>query len=323
MNKPIETSRFPKLALVGALVIFAVAVGFGAWQASTSEADSNAASNAAPKNIGDSGLTLAALEERTRKDPTDVEGWQLLGWSYFESGRYRDAADVYARAARLAPERAVYWSSLGEALIMANEQDPMPKEAADAFDQAIALDAKDPRARYFVAVRKDLAGDHRGAVNDWLALLKDTPKGAPWENDLIRTIEQVDKINNLNVGSGLKLAAGGRWPAVGLPADVAAAAATSVAAAPIPGPSRADMAQAAKLPPGQQQEMVISMVEGLEAKLEENPANLNGWIMLMRSRMTLGETGKARAAFRKAVAANPAMKQRLTGEAQILGVPTG
>jgi cytochrome c-type biogenesis protein CcmH len=82
------------------------------------------------------------------------------------------------------------------------------------------------------------------------------------------------------------------------------------------------MAAAAKLPAGQQQEMVLSMVEGLEGKLAKNPGNVDGWIMLMRSRMTLGETAKARAAFQKAVAANPAAKQRLTAEAQILGVPT-
>jgi cytochrome c-type biogenesis protein CcmH len=323
MSEVTESTGFPKIALFAALAVFVAAIGYGAWQSSGDDAATDAVANMPADKAGNPGLALAALEERTRKDPTDVESWQLLGWSYFENGRYKDAADAYARAARLAPDRAVYWSSLGEALIMANEQDPMPKDAADAFDKAIALDAKDPRARYFVAVRKDLAGDHQGAVNDWLALLKDTPKGAPWESDLMRTIEQVGKINNIDVATRLKSAADGRLPSVALPADVAAVAPNSVAAAPIPGPSRADMAAAAKLPAGQQQEMVMSMVEGLEAKLAKNPANVDGWIMLMRSRMTLGETGKAQAAFKKAVAANPATRQRLTSEAQILGVPTG
>lgn len=323
MSEASESTGFPKIALFAALAVFVAAIGYGAWQSSSSDEAKDIAANAPASGAEGPGMALAALEERTRKDPADVEGWQLLGWSYFDSGRYKDAADAYSRAARLAPDRAVYWSSLGEALIMANEQDPMPKEAAEAFDKAIALDAKDPRARYFVAVRMDLAGDHQGAVNNWLELLKDTPKDAPWESDLIRTIEQVGKINNIDVAARLKSAEQGRLPSVALPADVAASAPNSVAAAPIPGPSRADMAAAAKLPAGQQQEMVMSMVEGLEAKLAKNPANVDGWIMLMRSRMTLGETAKAQAAFRKAVAANPATKQRLTAEAQILGVPVG
>lgn len=70
------------------------------------------------------------------------------------------------------------------------------------------------------------------------------------------------------------------------------------------------MAEAAKLPPGQQQQMVVSMVEGLEAKLATNPENVNGWIMLMRSRMTLGETAKAASALKKAIAQNPGSQDR-------------
>jgi cytochrome c-type biogenesis protein CcmH len=81
------------------------------------------------------------------------------------------------------------------------------------------------------------------------------------------------------------------------------------------------MAQAAKLPPGQQQQMVTSMVEGLETKLSKNPKNVDGWIMLMRSRMTLGETAKAKAALTKSVAANPGSQKKLMEAAQTLGVP--
>jgi cytochrome c-type biogenesis protein CcmH len=238
----------------------------------------------------------------------------LLGWSYFENGRYLDSANAYGKATKFEPDRAVYWSSLGEALVMADESNPMPKAAKAAFDKAITLDPKDPRSRYFLAVSKDLDGDHRGAINDWLKLLKDTPKNAPWEADLIRTIEQVGKINKIDVIKSLANAQESRN------SDLSATL-KSIAAAPIPGPSKAEMAQAAKLPPGQQQQMVTSMVEGLETKLAKNPKNVDGWIMLMRSRMTLGETAKAKAALTKSVAANPEAQSKLLKEAQILGVP--
>ena len=70
----------------------------------------------------------------------------------------------------------------------------MPPAALEAFRKAAALDPKDPRARYFLAVEKDLAGDHEGALTAWLALLAETPPGAPWEADLERTIEQVGNV---------------------------------------------------------------------------------------------------------------------------------
>jgi cytochrome c-type biogenesis protein CcmH len=316
-----QTSKLPRVLLYAALLVLALAIGIGVWR-NYSPVDSAATRPNAPDSQGaDTASAVAALEARTAKDPSDVEGWQLLGWSYFESGRYDDAVASYRKATALEPDRAVYWSSLGESLVMASEQDPMPKDAASAFERAITLDPKDPRARYFMAVRRDLAGDHNGAVGEWLALLNDTPKDAPWESDLIRTIEQVGRINKLDVAPKIAAAVKGRKLDAALPAAIANAAPRSVAAAPIPGPTRADMAAAANLPSGQQQAMVQAMVDGLEAKLEKNPANVNGWIMLMRSRITLGETAKAKTALNKAIELNPSAKEKLKQEAQILGVP--
>jgi cytochrome c-type biogenesis protein CcmH len=67
--------------------------------------------------------------------------------------------------------------------------------------------------------------------------------------------------------------------------------------------------------------MIEGMVNGLEAKLKANPGNVDGWIMLMRSRMTLGETAKAVAARDTALAANPGAAGRIKGAAVTLGVP--
>ena len=251
---------------------------------------------------------IAGLENWLKDNSTDVESWQALGWAYFDAGRYEDAVRAYRRATALAPAQAVLWSSLGEAIVMASEHDPMPPDAVKAFETAIARDKADPRARYFLAVRKDLQGDHQKAIDDWFALLADTPPGAPWEADLRRTISQVGRINKIEVEERLASTEAAAHPA-------------PVATAAIPGPSREQMQAASSLPPSQQQDMVRGMVEGLEDKLKADPANVNGWIMLMRSRMTLGETAKASAAYKSAVAANPSQSTRLKDAGRTLGVP--
>ena len=51
-------------------------------------------------------------------------------------------------------------------------------------------------------------------------------------------------------------------------------------------------------------------------------ANLPGWVMLMRSRMTLNQPAKAAKALKDAIAANPGSAQRLKAEAAVLNVPT-
>ena len=142
---------------------------------------------------------LAALEAAARANPGDAAGWQRLGFAYFDAGRFPDAARAYASATGAAPRNAALWSNLGEALVMASANSPMPPRALSAFRKAAELDPKDARARYFLAVNRDVRGDHQGAIDDWLVLLAETPPGAPWEADLRRTIEQVAKINGIAV----------------------------------------------------------------------------------------------------------------------------
>ena len=304
-----------RVVLMGAVGITTVSIGYNLTRAPEG---TNASALPSPPTTGreaiDPEAAIRALQDRVGANPNDAEGWQRLGWAYFESGRHADAVRAYRHATKLAPGNATFWSSLGEAAVMASERDPMPREAADAFDRAIAIDPRDPRARYFLAVRKDLAKDHQGAIRDWLALLGDTPPGAPWEADLRRTIEQVGRINGIDV-AGRLAAVKPTTPHPPMGAGM------SVATAAIPGPSREQMQAAAQLPKGQQDAMVEGMVASLEARLKADPGNVDGWIMLMRSRMTLGETGKAAAAYAPARSANPAQAGRIRDEARILGVP--
>src|SRR3546814_14015222 len=93
-----------------------------------------------------------------------------------------------------------------------------------------------------------------------------------------------------------------------------------VAARAIPGPSRADMEAASQLPKGQQDAMIEGMVSGLEAKLKANPADVDRWIMLMRSRMTLGETSKAAQALKDGKIGRASCRERVCQYVSISGV---
>lgn len=301
-SRPLPLARI--LLLLAALTAIA-AVGVAIWKSRAPAAPEAVAPAAEPQ--ADVETMISGLEARLKAKPNDAEGWRMLGWAFFETGRFAESATAYRRATSLDPDNADYWSSLGEALVLAGSGD-VPADAAHAFDKAIALDPKDPRARYFLAVRKDIAGDTQGALDGWFALLADTPAGAPWEGDLRRTIQQVAAREKIDVSARLA-------------AVRPAAASPSTATVGIPGPTREQMAAASQLPPGQQQAMVRGMVDGLATKLAANPRNPDGWIMLMRSRMTLGETDKASDAYRAALAANPGARAALAGAAKELGVP--
>ncbi len=292
----------------------AAVVLFGAVGYSLSQTDSAPTPTpAAAKLAANQPETIDGMQAAARAAPTDPKGWATLGNALFNESRFAESAAAFDKASSLAPERADLWSALGEARVMADQKDPMPPAALAAFRKSLTIDPKDPRSRYFTAVARDLSGDHKGALDDWFSLLKDTPPGAPWESDLRRTIAQVGKINKLDVDD--------RLAALSPKVDVHAPMSGGLrATAAIPGPSADQMRAASALPPSQQDGMVQQMVGQLEGKLKANPANIDGWVMLMRSRVTLGERAKASRALADAIAANPGAKARLQNEAAALGV---
>lgn len=240
-------------------------------------------------------------------DSPAAKDWRVVGWAYAQAGNAGEAATAYRKAAAIEPGNAENWSSLGESLQVPSAT--VVPEAAEAFRKAIERDPRDPRARYFLAVQKDLAGDHKGAVDEWIAFLKDTPPGAPWEADLRRTIEQSAAKNRIDLA--------GRMPAAG---------STGTATAGIPGPTPEQLASASSLPPAEQAAMVEQMVARLEGRLKANPRDEEGWIRLMRSRMALGDSKAAQGALRSGLAAfggDSAASGRLKSAAAELGVPSG
>ncbi len=260
---------------------------------------------------------IAGLEKKLQDDPKDAESWRMLGWSYFETQKFAESATAMKRATTLDPKNPEYWSMLGEALVMSSDGQQVPTDAADAFKKALALDKTDPRARYFLAVQKDISGDHQGAINDWFALLEDTPADAPYAEDIRRVIGQVAEKENINVAARLAKVAPAA-PTGGISTD-----GPQVATAAIPGPSREQMQEAAALPAGQQEAMIANMVEGLDKRLQSNPNDANGWIMLMRSRQQLGQTAKAKKAMTDGLAAfknDGAEAKRIREAGMALGV---
>ncbi|MDB5685576.1 MAG: Tetratricopeptide 2 repeat protein [Rhizorhabdus sp.] len=263
---------------------------------------------------GDVPAMIAGLEKKMAANPQDAEGWNMLGWSYYNVGRYADAVKAYGRATAIDPKNATYWSALGEVIILSGPGGVTP-DAEQAFAKALAIDPNDFRARYFTGVKQDQDGDHKGALDRWIALLKDSPAGAPWEDAVRGLIDRVSKANNIDVAD--------RVPPRRAPAP-AAAPDVSVATAAIPGPTAGDMQAATGMTPGEQNAMVQGMVDRLAAKLAANPRDGDGWIRLMRARMVLNDPSAAQAALAKAKAAfagDTAEIARLDAAAQTLGVP--
>ena len=253
---------------------------------------------------------IGQLEARLQAQPNDAKGWGMLGWSYFQTGRWAEAAKAYDRAASLDPSNAEARSAEGEALVRVADGQVTP-EAAAAFRKAVAADAGDPRARYFLGVLKDQQGDHKGAMNDWIALLRTAPAGAAWAAEVRGFVLKIARERGEDVSARLP------------PAPVATADAAP-ASTPAPGPSADQVAAASQMSDSDRQAMITGMVESLAARLKAQPHDPDGWMRLMRARMVLGQPDQAAKAYRdakQALAGSASEQAQLTAAARGLGVP--
>jgi cytochrome c-type biogenesis protein CcmH len=301
MDAEAKARKWALIALAAALLILG---GTVLWSSFRGE-------NRAPPIEVASEPTLEQLQDAVKANPEDGAAWKRLGGALFDNEDYAAAVPALQRAAALTPGDASLLSLLGEAIFKAAGGGTMPPAAVEAFRKALAIDPGDPVARYHLAIAKDLTGDHEGAIADWLALLADTPPGSSYEAGLRQTITQVGRINDIETASRLAKV---KQPSPAGPPPTAVAAA-------LPGPTSDQVRDAARLSPSEQMDMGRTMVERLESRLKADPSNIAGWVMLMRSRMTLKEPDKAKAALAAAVAANPGEKARLEAEARALGVP--
>ena len=73
------------------------------------------------------------------------------------------------------------------------------------------------------------------------------------------------------------------------------------------GPSAADVAAAEEMSQGDRDAFIRSMVEGLAARLEEEPSDIEGWMRLIRAYTVLGEDEAASTARERALAVAEAL----------------
>jgi cytochrome c-type biogenesis protein CcmH len=255
-----------------------------------------------------------------KASPNDPEGWRMLGWSYVQTGRFADAATAYGRAANLDP-KAEYFSAQGEALVQAaNGQ--VNADAHAAFQSAVDKDPADPRARYFLAVDKDQHGDHKGAMADWVALLKSAPPDAPWAGQVRAFVIKIASERGIDISGQLPPAQAGAVTAdAGAPAPAMPPAGAQPGA---PGPTPDQVAQASQMPAADQQAMIQNMVEGLASRLKADPRDPNGWVRLMRARMVLNQPDAAMTAYHQALKTyngDNAQQAAFKDAARQLGVP--
>lgn len=214
---------------------------------------------------------LAQLNKHLADNPDDVDAWRMLGWVDMEGGNFEGAVAAYRRASALTPNDSKTIASLGEAVAMA-AQGQITSEAKKLFAKAVSLDGGNARARFYLGLAKQQAGDKQGALVDWTKLMSESPADAPFRPMLEKEVVELSKQLGKPIPDDLKPK----------------------------GPSAADIKAVQQMTTAQRQQMIEGMVSQLEAKLQQNPNDLKGWKQLIRSLVVLKHPDRAKQALASA-----------------------
>lgn len=125
-----------------------------------------------------------------------------LGVIHHKAKSYGLAADAFRHAVKLAPDYALAWFNLGNAL----DELMRSAESRQAYETAIKLSPRYADAHFNLAVLLETCGNPRRAVKHWRAYVKLDPIGQ-WADRARRSVKRTVRMDKL------KLTPVGGWAA--------------------------------------------------------------------------------------------------------------
>ena len=217
-----------------------------------------------PKGHESIASLVSQVEARLAASPNDGLGWEVIAPVYARLGRFDDAVKARKQALRLNGATARREADLGEAETAA-ANGVVTAEARAAFEQAVALDPKEAKARYFLGLAAEQDGRTDDAAALWRSMLAEAPTGAPWIG-LVR--QALGRVSGEAVANN--------------------------------EPSAGDILAAADMSTDARRDMIHSMVARLADRLRTNGADVEGWLRLVRAYVVLGDRDKAKQAATEA-----------------------
>lgn len=203
---------------------------------------------------------IKSVEAHLEQNPDDVQGWEVLGKSARAVRDYSTAANAFAELAELQPNQPNWRVQQFENMMAMSRGEISP--AARLVLAQLLEDAPDhPAGQYYLGLIRFKAGDTDGARTIWQSLADRSNPNAPW----MPVVRQ--RLADLGV----------RPPAL----------------------SQNQMDAVNQMAPEDRQAFIASMMERLAARLESQPDDPEGWLMLARSHLAMDDREAAIAALER------------------------
>ena len=150
----------------------------------------------------------AALADRLKGKPDDVEGWRILARSYITLGRYSDAADAYGHLVRLNPGNAELLADYADTMAMSRNKSLLG-EPEKLIEKALALDPKNIKALALSASASYQARNYAAAVSQWRKILVLVPPDSEVARSTMSSIGEAQNLLEQSNKAALPSLSGG------------------------------------------------------------------------------------------------------------------
>ena len=198
-------------------------------------------------SAGDVETLVQRLAARMQADPSDPQGWMLLGRAYAGLERFDKARDALAEAMKRTPPDAQLLSDYADVLAMTQGQ-RLAGEPEKLIQQALALEPDHLKALALAGSAAMERGDFKAAIEHWTHARRVAPPDSPFASGLDGSIAEARAAAGLPPESSTASAAPAPAATSAAPLEVTVTLAPALAGRLQPGDTLFVFARAAEGP---------------------------------------------------------------------------
>lgn len=110
---------------------------------------------------------VSQLSARLEQDPSDVQGWAMLGRSYYALSRYGDAVAAFSKAVSIVDNDAQLLTDYADAMAMSSGEQTLEGRPMQLIERALQLDPQNQKALWLAGTAAYERADFESALIYW------------------------------------------------------------------------------------------------------------------------------------------------------------
>lgn len=139
-------------------------------------------------------MMVNQLSARLEQDPSDVQGWAMLGRSYYALGRYGDAVAAFSKAVSIVDNDAQLLTDFADAIAMSSGEQTLEGRPMQLIQRALDLDPQNQKALWLAGTAAYERADFESALIYWKRIYAMLPPDSPTAQTMAGNIAETEQL---------------------------------------------------------------------------------------------------------------------------------